>query len=154
MAQGNSVNIVELINIPISIILGIFIGAVVGVFPSAFFETQYAHRHYVRNSMRVIIVLGTAFLLIALEEWLKNVIPVSGLLAVMGMACMLQIRSVAFVSARLSENLASFGLQLKLFCLCLWGQWLTFVILWKPDLALFFCLLLRLYSVLLAFICV
>lgn len=54
--------------------------------------------------MKVIIVLGTAFLLIALEEWLKNVIPVSGLLAVMSMACMLQLKSVAPVSARLSEK--------------------------------------------------
>ncbi|MDE6566334.1 MAG: cation:proton antiporter, partial [Lachnospiraceae bacterium] len=91
MAQGNSVNIVEFINIPGSIVSGIFIGAVVGVLLSAFFETKYAHRHYVRNSMKVIIVLGTAFLLIALEEWLKNRIPVSGLLAVMSMACMLQV---------------------------------------------------------------
>lgn len=104
MAQGNSVNIMEFINIPISIILGVFIGAVVGVLLSVFFETKYAHRHYVRNSMKVIIVLGTAFLLIALEEWLKNVISVSGLLAVMSMACMLQLKSVASVSARLSEK--------------------------------------------------
>ena len=104
MAQGNSVNIVEFINIPISIVLGIFIGAVAGVFLSAFFETKYAHRHYVRNSMKVIIVLGTAFLLIALEEWLKNVIPVSGLLAVMSMACVLQIKSATSVSTRLSEK--------------------------------------------------
>lgn len=104
MAQGNSVNIVEFINIPVSIISGIFIGAVVGFFLSAFFETRYAHRHYVRNSMKVMIVLGTAFLLIALEEWLKNRIPVSGLLAVMSMACMLQIKSAASVSTRLSEK--------------------------------------------------
>ncbi|MDE7297554.1 MAG: cation:proton antiporter, partial [Lachnospiraceae bacterium] len=104
MAQGNTVNIVEFINIPVSIILGILIGAVAGVLLSAFFETQYAHRHYVRNSKKVIIVLGTAFLLIALEEWLKNIIPVSGLLAVMSMACMLQVKSVASVSARLSEK--------------------------------------------------
>lgn len=104
MAQGNSVNIMEFINIPISIILGIFIGGAVGFFLSAFFETKYAHRHYVRNSMKVIIVLGTAFLLIALEEWLENVISVSGLLAVMSMACILQLKSVASVSTRLSEK--------------------------------------------------
>ena len=50
------------------------------------------------------IILGTAFLLIALEEWLKNIISISGLLAVMSMACMLQLKSVASVSARLSEK--------------------------------------------------
>ncbi|MCM1160946.1 MAG: cation:proton antiporter [Roseburia sp.] len=104
MAQGNSLDIMEFINIPISIISGILVGAVVGFFLSVFFETKYAHKHYVRNSMKVIIVLGTAFLLIALEEWLKNVIPVSGLLAVMSMACVLQMKSTALVSARLSEK--------------------------------------------------
>lgn len=104
MAQGNSVNIMDFINIPGSIVLGILTGAVAGFFLSAFFETKYAHKHYVRNSVKVIIVLGTAFLLIALEEWLKDVVPVSGLLAVMSMACMLQLKSVASVSARLSEK--------------------------------------------------
>lgn len=104
MAQGNSVNIMEFINIPISILLGILIGAAAGIFLSVFFETQHAHKHSIRNSMKVIIVLGTAFLLIALEEWLENVIPVSGLLAVMGMACMIQFKSAASVSARLSEK--------------------------------------------------
>ena len=104
MAQGNSVNLMAFINIPVSIASGIFTGAVVGLFLSAFFETKYAHGHYVRNSMKVIIVLGTSFLLIALEEWLKNVISVSGLLAVMSMACMLQLKGAASVSARLSEK--------------------------------------------------
>ncbi|MCM1107376.1 MAG: cation:proton antiporter [Blautia sp.] len=104
MAQGNSVNIMEFVNIPISIILGILTGSAAGLFLSAFFETKYAHKHYVRNSMKVIIVLGTAFLLIALEEWLKNIISVSGLLAVMSMACVLQLKSAASVSSRLSEK--------------------------------------------------
>ncbi|MCM1468195.1 MAG: cation:proton antiporter, partial [Alistipes sp.] len=106
MAQGNSVNIMEFVNIPVSIVLGVLAGTAAGLFLSVFFETKYAHKHYVRNSMKVIIVLGTAFLLIALEEGLKNVIPVSGLLAVMSMACMLQLKSNASVSARLS---AKFG---------------------------------------------
>ncbi|MCM1296930.1 MAG: cation:proton antiporter [Muribaculaceae bacterium] len=104
MAQGNSVSMAAFAKIPISIILGIFVGAIVGFLLSAFFEAQYAHEHYVRNSMKVIIVLGMAFLLIALEEWTKNIIPVSGLLAVMGMACMLQIKGAASVSTRLSEK--------------------------------------------------
>lgn len=46
-----------------------------------FFETSYAHEHCVRNSMKVIIVLGCSFLLIAIEGWLEGKVPVSGLLA-------------------------------------------------------------------------
>ncbi|MCM1159072.1 MAG: cation:proton antiporter [Bacteroidales bacterium] len=103
-AQGNSVSLTELINIPVSIVSGIFVGAVMGIFLSAFFEMRHVHKNDVRNSEKVMIILGTAFLLTALEEQLKQVIPVSGLLAVMSMACMLQLKSDASVSASLSEK--------------------------------------------------
>ncbi len=63
MAQGGSANFMDFANIPISIILGIVLGAVTGYLLSLFFETAYAHRHYVRNSMKMIVVLGVSFLL-------------------------------------------------------------------------------------------
>ena len=44
-------------------------GAVVGYFLGLFFETAYAKAHYVRNSMKVMIVLGVSFLLMAVEAW-------------------------------------------------------------------------------------
>lgn len=59
-------------NIPVSIILGIILGASVGYLLYLFFETAYAKKHYVRNSMKVIIVLGCSFLLIAIEGWLRK----------------------------------------------------------------------------------
>ena len=63
MAQGGNANMMDFVNIPISIILGIVLGAMAGYLLSLFFETAYAHKHYVRNSMKVIIVLGVSFLL-------------------------------------------------------------------------------------------
>ena len=54
--------------------------------------------------MKVIIVLGTAFLLLAVEEWLENILPVSGLLAIMSMAMVLAMRSVPEVTKRLQEK--------------------------------------------------
>ena len=54
--------------------------------------------------MKVVIVLGVSFLLVAVEEWCKDFVSVSGLLAVVSMACVLKIRSTAFVSKRLSEK--------------------------------------------------
>ena len=53
-----------------------------GYLLSLFFETAYAHSHMVRNSMKVIVVLGVSFLLMSIEPWLKPVVSVSGLLAV------------------------------------------------------------------------
>ena len=104
MAQGGSAHWVDFVNIPVSILLGIGLGAAAGFLLSLFFETAYAHKHCVRNSMKVIIVLGTSFLLMAVETWTKDIVAVSGLLAVVSMACALKIKSIAFVSKRLSEK--------------------------------------------------
>ena len=104
MAQGGSADVMSFVNIPVSILLGIFLGAVAGMILAWFFETSYSHEHLVRNSMKVIIVLGTAFLLLAIEEWVEPVVSVSGLLAIMSMACVLAMRCVPEVSGRLSEK--------------------------------------------------
>ena len=104
MAQGGQVHIMDFVNIPISIILGIALGALVGFLLSIFFETAYAHKHCVRNSMKVIIVLGISFMLMAIESWAEDFVSISGLLAVVSMACVLKLKSIAFVSKRLSEK--------------------------------------------------
>ena len=104
MAQGGQVHIMDFVNIPISIVLGIVLGAFVGFLLSMFFETAYAHKHCVRNSMKVIIVLGVSFMLMAIETWAEGFVSISGLLAVVSMACVLKLKSIPFVSKRLSEK--------------------------------------------------
>lgn len=104
MAQGGHVNIMDFVNIPISMILGILLGAIVGYVLSIFFETAYAHKHCVRNSMKVITILGVSFMLMAIETWAKGFVSISGLLAIVSMACILKMKSIAFVSKRLSEK--------------------------------------------------
>lgn len=121
MAQGGSAHWQDFASIPVSILLGILVGAVVGVGLAMFFETAYARRHYVRNSMKVIVVLGVAFLLAALENWLKGIVPVSGLLAVVAMACALKLKSTTFVSKRLSEKFGKLWLAAEVILFVLVG---------------------------------
>ena len=121
MAQGGSVHVGDFVNIPVSIVLGVALGAIVGVMLSRFFETAYARSHYVRNSMKVIIVLGTSFLLMAVETWLKGKVPVSGLLAVVSMACALKIKCVPSVSKRLSEKFGKLWLAAEVILFVLVG---------------------------------
>ncbi|WP_432626613.1 cation:proton antiporter [Brotaphodocola sp.] len=119
MAQGGSARVMDFVNVPVSIVLGILMGAVVGYGLCLFFETSYAHKHCVRNSMKVIIVLGVSFLLVSIETWLEGVVSVSGLLAVVSMACVIKLKSTSFVSKRLSEKFGKLwlGAEVVLFVL-------------------------------------
>ena len=121
MAQGSSVQVMDFVNIPISIVLGVALGAVAGYLLGGFFETAYAHKHYVRNSMKVIVVLGVAFLLMAIETWTKGIVSISGLLAVVAMACVLKLRSTTFVSKRLSEKFGKLWLVAEVLLFVLVG---------------------------------
>lgn len=121
MAQGGSAHLMDFVNIPVSIILGILLGGLAGYLLSLFFETAYAHKHCVRNSMKVIIVLGVSFLLMTVETWLKETISVSGLLAVVSMACVIKIKSISFVSERLSEKFGKLWLAAEVILFVLVG---------------------------------
>ena len=121
MAQGGTANIGDFMNIPVSILLGILLGSMFGYGIYLFFETAYANKHCVRNSMKVIIVLGFSFLLIAIEGWLEGKVAVSGLLAVVSMACVLKRKSDAFVSRRLSEKFGKLWLAAEVMLFVLVG---------------------------------
>ena len=121
MAQGGHANVMGFVNIPVSIVMGIALGAAAGFVLSVFFETSYAHRHCVRNSVKVIIVLGVSFLLMAVETWLKGIVSVSGLLAVVSMACVIRIRCVPQVTARLSEKFGKLWLAAEVILFVLVG---------------------------------
>ena len=69
----------------------------------------------------MIVVLGMAFLLITVEGWAKGTVAVSGLLAVVSMACVLKIKSAAVVSRRLSEKLGKLWIAAELVLFVLVG---------------------------------
>lgn len=104
MAQGGSVNLAEFVGIPVSICTGILLGLAVGWILCRFFDLAWNRGLPVRGSMKVLIVLGISFLLVAAEDWLEGILPLSGLLAVMAMACALRLWGVSSVTDRLSEK--------------------------------------------------
>ena len=57
MAQGGSANIIDFVNIPVSILLGIVIGAIIGYLLALFFETCHRQGHSIRSSLKVLILL-------------------------------------------------------------------------------------------------
>ena len=121
MAQGGNAHLMDFVNIPVSILFGIVLGGITGYLLSLFFETAHAHKHCVRNSMKVIIVLGISFLLMAIETWMKDIVSISGLLAVVSMACLLKIKSTTFVSKRLSDKFGKLWLAAEVILFVLVG---------------------------------
>lgn len=93
MAQGGSANIMDFVNIPVSILLGIVIGAMIGYLLALFFETCHKQEHSIRSSLKVLILLSLAFLCMALENRLKGIVAISGLLAVVSMACVVKLNT-------------------------------------------------------------
>ncbi len=104
MAQGGTAKITDFVNIPVSILLGILVGTVFGFVLAWLFEFAHKQGDSIRQSLKVIITLGTAFLLMAIETWLDGIVSVSGLLAVMSMACIVAMRTRKEVSSDLSEK--------------------------------------------------
>lgn len=121
IAQGGNARAADFLNIPVSVVLGIAVGAAAGYALSRFFEAAFARNHMVRGSVKVIIVLSVSFLLVALETVLKGKIALSGLLAVTSMACMLARKTTGEVRARLSEKFGKLWIAAELILFVLVG---------------------------------
>lgn len=121
IAQGGNARAADFLNIPVSVVLGIAVGAAAGYALSRFFEAAFARNHMVRGSVKVIIVLSVSFLLVALETVLKGRIALSGLLAVTSMACMLAQKTTGEVRARLSEKFGKLWIAAELILFVLVG---------------------------------
>ena len=121
IAQGGNARAADFLNIPVSIVLGIAVGAAAGYALSRFFEAAFARNHMVRGSVKVIIVLSVSFLLVALETVLKGKIALSSLLAVTSMACMLARKTTGEVRARLSEKFGKLWIAAELILFVLVG---------------------------------
>ena len=121
MAQGGRANPADFAAIPVSIVLGALLGAAVGCAMSLVFERAYRQGTCVRNSMKVILILGLSFLLMAAEDWLEGMVPVSGLLAVVSMACAIRIKSAPTVTGRLSEKFGKLWLAAEVLLFVLVG---------------------------------
>lgn len=77
MAQGGSFSPAALAGVPVSIVLGAAFGLLIGFVLARFFA-----KFHMRDSVKVVILLALAFLLVALEDVIP--VPFSGLLAVLG----------------------------------------------------------------------
>lgn len=119
--MGDGVGAMTFLNIPISIVLGITLGAFVGFAVAYLFELFHRKGLTIRNTLKTILLLATSFLLLAIEGWLEGVIAVSGLLAIMSMAMVYAMRTKAEVVNRLKDKYGKLWLAAEVLLFVLVG---------------------------------
>ncbi len=84
LALGGGISALSILQIPVAIATGLGGGILSGILLAAFFKSAP-----VRDSVKLLIIMSAAFLLLAVEGWLKPHLPLSGLLAIMAMGATL-----------------------------------------------------------------
>lgn len=87
LGSGEGFSAIALLQIPVSILLGIGMGVAVGIAVAKFFA-----KFDLSDVNRTILLLAISFLLLAVEDMLAGVVAVSGLLAIITMGVMLSSR--------------------------------------------------------------
>ncbi len=118
MAQGEGSG-VSVINVPVSIGLGVVVGACVGLVLHMIFEYFYSIKKHIKNTTKLVIMLGVAFIVISIEDIVA--VPVSGLLAVVVMACVYKLKSVSVVTSALSRKVGKLWVAAEVILFVLLG---------------------------------
>lgn len=78
LAQGQGISAMSFVNVPVSILLGIGLGGLLGFLLAKFFE-----KVHIRDSAKVLILLSVFFVLVTVEDRMTTAITFSALIAVM-----------------------------------------------------------------------
>ncbi len=98
LAQGESVSVKSFVNVPLSVITGIFVGLAAGCLLAKFFE-----RVHIRDTSKVMILLSVSFILVTAEDYFSDIIPFAALIGVMAAGVSLQ-KKREVVAKRLSSK--------------------------------------------------
>ncbi len=115
MMQGEGASVIRFINIPVSIILGMIIGLTIGVLLAFYFQ-----KVHIRDTAKVLIILGISFLLAAAEDSLTTPVTFSALIAIMFIGVGLQRKREA-VAKRLAVKYGKLWVAAEVFLFVLVG---------------------------------
>lgn len=115
LAGGGSVSPLRFVEIPVSIALGVVAGGLLGWLLSVFFK-----RVHMRDSVKVLILLSIAGLLVAAEKTFAHILPFSGLLAVMAVG-VATLRFYPVLAARLSAKFSKLWVAAEILLFVLVG---------------------------------
>lgn len=115
MMQGEGASVIRFVNIPVSIILGMIIGLTIGILLAFYFQ-----KVHIRDTAKVLIILGISFLLAAAEDSLTTPVTFSALIAIMFIGVGLQRKRKA-VAKRLAVKYGKLWVAAEVFLFVLVG---------------------------------
>ena len=98
LAQGEAVSLKSFVNVPLSVITGIFVGLAAGCLLAKFFE-----KVHIRDTSKVMILLSVSFILVTAEDYAADMIPFASFIGVMAAGISLQ-KKREVVAKRLSSK--------------------------------------------------
>lgn len=115
MYSGGKFDIGSLIKIPVSILVGLFAGILIGLAMIKLFK-----KIHIRDTVKILIILSISFLLVTLENTVKTYVPMSGLLAVMALGGTI-LKQYDVLAKRLSERFSKIWVAAELMLFVLVG---------------------------------
>lgn len=115
LATTGNMSVSSFLQIPVSIVLGILLGVLVGIAFVKFFK-----RFHMRDSVKILIILSCSFLLLALQNRLEGIVPVSGLLAIMSFGMVIK-QKYEVLAVRLSSKYNKLWVAAEVFLFVLVG---------------------------------
>lgn len=115
MMQGKGASIINFVNIPVSIILGMGIGMLAGYLLAMYFE-----KIHIRDTVKVLLILSISFILVATEDMLNTPIKFSALIAIMFVGVGLH-KKRDVVAKRLSQKYEKLWIASEVFLFVLVG---------------------------------
>lgn len=113
LSNGQSISLNNILQIPVSIILGVAVGMFSGFVLSKLFS-----KIHMRDTIKIILMLCISFLFITSENSLKGIVPFSALLCIMAMGVAI-LKSKQQIAKRLSAKFSKLwiGAEILLFVL-------------------------------------
>ncbi|MGN0386469.1 MAG: cation:proton antiporter [Lachnospiraceae bacterium] len=115
LAQGETVDVMSFVNIPVSIVIGVLAGLAIGYGLFLFFE-----KVRVRDVVKVLILLSFSFIMVTIEDKFSGIIPFASLIGIMSLGIMIKAKKQS-LAVELSQKYDTLWVGAEIFLFVLVG---------------------------------
>ena len=115
LAQGETVDVMSFVNIPVSIVIGVLAGLAIGYGLFLFFE-----KVRVRDVVKVLILLSFSFIMVTIEDKFSDIIPFASLIGIMSLGIMIKAKKQS-LAVELSQKYDTLWVGAEIFLFVLVG---------------------------------